>query len=315
MRSIGLLLKPKVERERSHLSTEGTAVAPEDMAGPSGHAHEGEATTNSVPMHVPEDEAVKMQVDDAVQLPETPQPDSAMDVSPLVASDVPVPVVDPQPSNTEMDLALDQEQPVTEETPDIVNAIIYPPDSIPVNTGIQVETQREESLHEAAAEVGPEAGVEAETRAEAEVDAAAQEEEEEEDERPVQVIVIDVLDTPATRREKNMRRKAERLRKSSFGGPQPGPSRPGNGEHFIDMQDSGNPDSDAHSELTALSSDEEDQDDRNSGENAIAPEPSHEVRVQDLGKVILEKDQRLPHKTLGKLSMSFIEHIVIVFIS
>jgi hypothetical protein len=126
----------------------------------------------------------------------------------------------------------------------------------------------------------------------------------------VATVVIEVLDSPATRREKNAQKKAERLRRvSPINTVETTESGPSNVE--LGSASREDIEMDTNSELTALSSDSEDE---NEGPMEIAdvhmPEiavsPSKKGRVQDLGKVVLADDEWLPAGTLGMFKQIFI---------
>ena len=231
------------------MSTEGTVVALEDVAGPSGQADQVVANAHEAPTSVPVGEsATDMQIDNTMELPEHPIDFSEPPVVSLESSH-------PHPTVPITDLAPEEPSPHVQEMSDVVT------EPNPPNLLLKSD---EEAVIPAEVESSPE---------------------------PAQpVIIIDVLDTPATRREKNMRRKAERLRTQQAISLDPPRADVGpDGQHVVD------PDLDAHSELTALTSDEEDQ-----GESPIQDTVETKLRVQDLGKIVLEKNRWLPHNTPGK---------------
>ncbi|KAI0339583.1 hypothetical protein BDW22DRAFT_1454969 [Trametopsis cervina] len=247
------------QRERSLLSTEGTAVAAdENAAGPSTLPEHGRD-----PEHVP-GSAVPMDVDQPGESNTTigtALPIATMDAS-EVDSTLPVPdsLAEQQPVP-----GLARDTPHEEPKP---NRSMEPPAQV-------IPAQEQDST------------IEHETPA-----------------KPVKKIVVDVLDTPATRREKNQRKKAERLRRTSANtdehAPEPGPSMQ---EELVQYADNvgGGPDMDidANSELTSLSSDSEingEDEEPRAGPSATSSASSKDIT--QLGKVELEKGQWLEEGTL-----------------
>ncbi|KAI0091425.1 hypothetical protein BDY19DRAFT_930368 [Irpex rosettiformis] len=258
--------KPKAERERSHLSTESTVVAPEDIVQPGGRSGEIAASIDNGLILVPaSEEAEAMHVDNILHLSQASSIQSEPPVLPTASEEA---LASASPQSQVLapmtDTLREQESlPAAGE----LEATNYPAplDLVPADVEVTVEPPHDsqELIEEEAAH-----------------------EEEEEASKSPRVIVIDVLDTPATRREKNMRRKAERLRSLHIA-----PPADESAGRLVGNQSTVDPDMDVHSELTALTSDEED-----GGpipQNVVSPK----LRVQDLGKIVLEKNQRLPHNT------------------
>lgn len=131
----------------------------------------------------------------------------------------------------------------------------------------------------------------------------------EESEAPAATIIIEELDTPATRREKNMRKKAERLLRATDtdDAPAAGPSTSQPGTHAFSEAGptdiDGDIEMDANSDLTSLSSEDDWVD---AGPDADTVQSAHtgeegaaRVHEQDRGKVVLKGGKLLEEGTLG----------------
>ncbi|KAI0683939.1 hypothetical protein BC835DRAFT_1392543 [Cytidiella melzeri] len=248
--------KQKTERERSHLSTEGTVTAPEELAGPSGGLH-GE------PAEVVEDGLTDGGQPMVVNYGNDPSAEPHAFSQEGYGQQLSLPA---EPSEARIFMS-----PLLEETPQDTHAGNRPTADVDVDPRIATQVNGPQGNEEASADV-------------------------------MQTTVIEVLDTPASRREKNMRKKAQRQRLVSLD--DDNNHRQGEvaaliAQHYplsVEMMD-------VNSDLTSLSSDDEEK-----GEPDPETEPGVEkkvmskantarARMQELGKVELEDDEWLPPGT------------------
>ena len=167
---------------------------------------------------------------------------------------------------------------------------------------LELESKAEAAPEEAPAKAPEEAPKEAPATAAAEEPQPPQQpEEEKKDTRPVKIIWIDVIDTPATRREKAKQKRLEREARKraaaeAAAAPVAGPSRLAEIDVHMDVD----------SDLTDLD-DDETEDDENvlAREHAAPPppprrmEPPRRVEPLEPGAIVLGEGEKLEGGTLG----------------